>query len=100
MDNKIQKLISTLNEDGASEEEVAIVLEQMTTSSARELFVHLVTIVEEEEARLLTEIAEDEERSSQFIDEMCLKHEGKTSTQLVDEINSRFIDTFLEGYES
>ena len=98
--NKINQLVTTLQEDGATEEEIGAVLEQMATSTSKELFINLLTLVNEDEARLINEVAEDEERVSELVDEMCLKYEGKTSAQMVEEINSRFIDAFLEGYEA
>lgn len=100
MTKSINDLVNLLQEDGANEEEIGVVLEQMTVSTTKELFVNLITLVSEDEARLINEVAEDEERVSQIVDELYMKYENKTAAQKVEEINSRFIDSFLEGYES
>lgn len=96
--SKISDLIKMMQDDGVEEEEITLTLEEMTKSTAMELFTHLLSLISKDEAELLDAVADDQERVDQLVDEMYQKYEGKTTEQAVDEMNARFIEAFLEGY--
>jgi hypothetical protein len=96
--SKLPQLLKIMKEDQANEEEIALVVEEMTKSGAVELYTHLVALLSAEDIKQLDAVADDQDQVDQLINQFYQKYEGKTTQEAMDEINDKFIDAFLENY--
>ncbi len=91
--NNLEKVLTILKEQGATEKEIAQFLAELTKVGFGNLYSQAALLFTNEDLKEIEETQGDE-ASNNKIKEIYLKHTGKNPQQEMD----KFIDTFCEGF--
>jgi len=99
--SKLDELLTKLQQDGLSEDQITVILAEITKAATTKLYTQLVTAVDEKDRQFLEETVEnDEEETSQLLDAYYQKYYDIPADQAVDELQEQVATTFLANYDA
>jgi len=97
--SKMDELLQKLQQDGVSEDQIGIILAEITKAASAKLYTQLVNAIDEQDRQLLDKIAENgEDEADKLLDVLYKKYYETSADQAVNDLQEQFAVTFLENY--
>lgn len=96
---KVHELLTKLQQDGVSENEIAVIVAEVTKAASLKLYTQLVHAIDESDRQLLEETAgRDEEETQQLLEVLYKKYYQISANEAVTELQEQFATDFLKNY--
>jgi len=96
--SNIQKLLTTLQQDGVDEDEISFIFAEMTKGASVKLYTQAM-IMFDEDKKIQVADAETEEEEGELMDLFYKYYTGKTPEESIKEYQEEFAKNFIEKYE-
>ena len=97
---KMEELLQKLQADNVDEDQIAIILTEVTKAASVKLYTQLVNALDDKERQLLDETTVNgEQETNGLLDALYQRHYSTTADQAVTDLQEQFASSFLENYD-
>lgn len=98
--SKMSELMQKLQQDGVSEDQIAVILAEIAKAASLKLYTQLVNAIDDNDRELLEETADKgEDEQENLLEALYQKYYDTTPDQAVTDLQEQFAETFLENYD-